>query len=120
MVQGVWCCTCGYWDKKESLIYKPVSLWAQHAWHAVGYICAYIYTIFITEGSEDLPFPQHSLEQDPCGDAGSDASSSTTTCWEGGICVPWAEIGKLDWKKTLKNYRKSKFQRHGFLYQYCS
>lgn len=30
------------------------------------------------------------------------------------------KLENLTGKKTLKNYRKSKFQRHGFLYQYCS
>lgn len=125
MVQGVWCCTCGYWDRKESLICKPVSLWAQYAWHALGYIYTHIYTIFIPGATEGLPFSQHFLEQDPCGDAGQEASSSTATWWEkGNLCsldkCPGQKLENLTEKSnTLKHFRKSTFQRHVLLYQYC-
>ena len=43
-VQGVWFCTCGYMERKASLIYKPVYLWTQHARTSVSDACTRIYT----------------------------------------------------------------------------
>lgn len=58
MVQGVWCCACGDWDKKESLIYKPISLWdARDCIYRYALVYIYTHSIYHSRHRRSPFFP---------------------------------------------------------------